>query len=723
MGISRFDQPAQQNIINSYVELPYAQLQGVLHQRQHQYDIGEAQAHENEDSFLKTATLEKDRSLRDKIISNYKDEAKAKYDSAKGDYSQLGSYAKEQAQKIKSDLAYGQLGAIHNNALSAHEYQKGEHARFIKGDITEEQYKRALDHSHENYQGVGDKIDGKYNSFNGYESANYQNLGEKALKIVDSWKADGTVSSPRSDGKVYLSNKHEWVDKNEVYNSAYQSLKSDKMNQSFVNEEKMFSSKGLDFNKLDHFEANKGIRQLQKRGLIDSTINPNELSAKEKYSILKEHQIYNDAVEPAANKASYNKYDNHWTNDPLYLHNLKKQEENDISGVGNSYTEKIQNINHKDLLPGVKADNNGRLTTTGYKKVVGGKEVNISEKEYKDQYNTLIDKYKLKSGENAQSAGAGTSGEGDQAWKKFNDTYKKVDNEKVSAIHLYDTNQEFRKLTLDQAKLDHQKYQEHKEDSDSKDYPNPYDSNGKLGSSYIDKFLSNYKSTTDNNKEIPLKQINYDSEQMNNNGSLTLANLQSGTFKPADLNARALVDQKGGDLDYSQLTKDGWQPIKVVNSGRVYSSGDPNSKLQERSIITLKNGDKTKQVTVFSRTNHEGMQNSREAEIANDISRVMQSKHSGDVTLTNNLVAKIKVDYTHGGAKLEYTHKDGTPASDKYLYENGYMDESGQLYFKTPEELEQHVQEELMKEAQLSGNGHVGKKTNQTRDFNPYTEE
>ncbi len=313
MATNRYEQPANQPVINTYVDLPYQALVHSLHNKQNQYDQAEAQQQANEDNFLKVQALTQDKTKRDELIDAYRKDASIKYDAVRGDYSQLGSYAKGQAQKIKSDLSYGQLGAIHNNYAAAQKYQEEQHDRFVKGNITAEDYQNALDDSHEKYKGVGEKVNGSYNSFKGYEHADYQDINKQAIDLVNGWQSDGTYTNPQSNGTIWSAKEQTFVPYKEVYDAAYNMVSSNEKNKAYVKDKSYFASKGVNENNFDHTTADANLKKI-----YGDKFDTSKFDAKQKNSLLVAHDMYHTAADAAANKESFLKTKLDWKEDSAY---------------------------------------------------------------------------------------------------------------------------------------------------------------------------------------------------------------------------------------------------------------------------------------------------------------------------------------------------------------------------------------------------------------------
>jgi hypothetical protein len=230
MAINEFDYVPQQRVIDTYVPLPYQEINHALAVDQNKYDVNEAQNEENEDNFLKVMSLERDTAHRDEILKRYRQEMADKYDAVKGDYGQLGSFVKSQSRKIKSDLAYGALGTIHNNYLAR---QRDLEEIDNNKDLTHDQKQYLKQAAYDNYGGVQRELgQGEtYNRYSGIPGAKYINREKLAEYLGKDYKANKIktgVWSEGADGKIYKKTSYgkEEVTEREIYEGVMPTLQS-----------------------------------------------------------------------------------------------------------------------------------------------------------------------------------------------------------------------------------------------------------------------------------------------------------------------------------------------------------------------------------------------------------------------------------------------------------------------------------------------------------------
>lgn len=232
MAISRYDFVPQQKVIDTYVPLPYNEIMQNLAMKEHTYAQSKQQEEDNLDHFLKVQSLDRDKPLRSQILGNYQKEMSDAYDKVKGDYGQLGEFGTSQAKKIKSDLTYGRLGAIHGNALTraAHEKEINENK-----DLIQSQKEGLLRMDYDNYQGVQSDVlpDGKYNRYKGSVGAKYVDIHKIAEELGKGYESDKIkqgVWRRSADGILWkkTTNGLEKVDPKEVFEGVQKGLRGNK---------------------------------------------------------------------------------------------------------------------------------------------------------------------------------------------------------------------------------------------------------------------------------------------------------------------------------------------------------------------------------------------------------------------------------------------------------------------------------------------------------------
>jgi hypothetical protein len=248
MSISRYDYTPNQSVINTYVKLPYEDIMQNLAMKEHTYAQSKQQEEDNSDNFLKVQALEKDKALRQQILDGYRKDMSDAYDKVKGDYGQLGEFGTSQAKKIKSDLTYGRLGAIHGNYLlrSAHQKEIEDNKDMIQG-----QKEGLLKMDYDNYKGVQSDVlpDGKYNRYNGTIGAKYVDIHKVAEDLGKGYEADKIKNGQwrrSADGVLWRKGTHgeERVTYDEIYKGVQQGLRGNKELKDYMHQDALIKSHG-----------------------------------------------------------------------------------------------------------------------------------------------------------------------------------------------------------------------------------------------------------------------------------------------------------------------------------------------------------------------------------------------------------------------------------------------------------------------------------------------
>lgn len=247
MSISRYDFVPNQSVINTYVKLPYEEIMQNLAMKEHNYAQSKQQEQDNEDNFLKVHALQKDQGLRKNILDNYRQEMSNAYDKVKGDYGQLGEFGTSQAKKIKADLTYGRLGAIHGNYLA-----RAAHQKEIEDnkDLIQSQKEGLLKMDMDNYRGVQADVPtgGNYNKYNGTIGAKYVDIDKVAEDLGKGYEADKIKSGDwirGADGILYKNtNSRERVTYNEIYQGVQQGLRGNKELKDYMHQDALIKAHG-----------------------------------------------------------------------------------------------------------------------------------------------------------------------------------------------------------------------------------------------------------------------------------------------------------------------------------------------------------------------------------------------------------------------------------------------------------------------------------------------
>jgi hypothetical protein len=227
MAISRFEKPQGTNYRSSVLQLPYQALLQQGQVMQEQYDAAQAGIVEN-DNFLKVAARRDDVARRNELVKAYEDELKAEVDKAGGDYGRLVPFVQQQAKKIKKDLTYGELGAIHKNAQIEAEAQKKYETSRSEGKINPFGYGLG-NRSLRTFGATKQLEDGTYSVLNPYTPVKSLDIADTAIKFADKIKdtdLKGLKISSALEGQYNLFTRSKGIEYNRAHVATAQHLMS-----------------------------------------------------------------------------------------------------------------------------------------------------------------------------------------------------------------------------------------------------------------------------------------------------------------------------------------------------------------------------------------------------------------------------------------------------------------------------------------------------------------
>lgn len=232
MALNRYDNPAQQTYVDQYVPVPFEEMTRALAMRQKKYDDTRDEMDGLEDSFLKIQALEQDKAKRKQLVDGYHSEMEKAVDSVKGDYSKLSENARQIARRIKKDVTYGPLGAIHGNyqtyVKAKEEFDKMKSEGKFMGQEDIAQY-NALTKALQSYQGIGEEHEGTFNQFTPGKVGPYYDISKETSDAVQQWASDkgyGALKFDEKSGTFYSTTTHEYVDPKEVRAGALEYVRS-----------------------------------------------------------------------------------------------------------------------------------------------------------------------------------------------------------------------------------------------------------------------------------------------------------------------------------------------------------------------------------------------------------------------------------------------------------------------------------------------------------------
>jgi hypothetical protein len=220
--------PEQQaNLRPTVLKLPYEALLSQTRMMQDQYDFAQAGIIDN-DNMLRVAARREDVARRNELVKAYEDELRQEVEKAGGDYGRLQPFVQQQAKRIKQDLNYGELGAIHKNAQIEAEAQKKYETSRSEGKINPFGFGLG-NRSLRQFGATKQLEDGTYSVLNPYTPVKSLDIANTALSFADKIKDTdlrGMQISKALEGQYNMFTKTKGIEYNRAHLATAQHLMS-----------------------------------------------------------------------------------------------------------------------------------------------------------------------------------------------------------------------------------------------------------------------------------------------------------------------------------------------------------------------------------------------------------------------------------------------------------------------------------------------------------------
>jgi hypothetical protein len=178
-----FEKPIAANPMSEFVALPMQFLDQAVQRRQAKYDQAKAEIELERDKLLGTQSLAGDKDRHRKILADFEQGFDDIADSVGGDYSLVGAQLDVYKRRVKQDMAYGELGAIHKAYGSALKEREELDKAYADSKIGYGGYQEGLK-TIAGYKTRRNE-DGSWSQFQGYTPSNIVNVTKVLQDSVD----------------------------------------------------------------------------------------------------------------------------------------------------------------------------------------------------------------------------------------------------------------------------------------------------------------------------------------------------------------------------------------------------------------------------------------------------------------------------------------------------------------------------------------------------------